>query len=152
MFLALPCGRLLSDLAFEAGTAKHAFRPPAVEMASVQVLQTGTHTAESAELLTTFRSSNFIWRREHFQDLAGLRLVKMRSESHQKSLKNHFVCFSLMYLLYIWYYKSQGDFEKHHYRMKQWSRHWHSYTSCRGQTCYIPVLSVTQSEQLTASL
>lgn len=41
----LPLSNLLSDLAFEAGTAKHTFRPSAVERTSVQVVETDTHTA-----------------------------------------------------------------------------------------------------------
>lgn len=58
--VTLPHRHLLGNLAFEAGTAKHTFRTSAVERTSVQMPETGTHTAQSAELLTTFRSHSFI--------------------------------------------------------------------------------------------
>lgn len=52
----LPRRHLLGNPAFKAGTAKHARRTSAVERKSVWMVDTGTHTAQSAELLTTFSS------------------------------------------------------------------------------------------------
>lgn len=78
----LPRSQLLDDLAFEAGTAKHAIGPPAVEGTPVRILETGTHAAQRAEVLTTFRSLSFmLWILGYFQDLAGLHLIKGKVES-----------------------------------------------------------------------
>lgn len=53
---ALPGRKLHGDLALEAVAAKHAARPPTVERTPVHMLEAGTHAAQSAELLSTFRS------------------------------------------------------------------------------------------------
>lgn len=75
--VTLPHRHLLGDLAFEAGTAKHTFKTPAVERTSDGTLQTGTYTAQSAELLTTFRSHRCThWILGHFEDLTGQHLIK----------------------------------------------------------------------------
>ena len=82
LFFSLPRVHVLSDFAFEAGTAKHAFRPPAVEGTSVQMLKTGTHAAQSAEVSTTFRRLRFLrWIVGYSQDLAGLHLIERNAES-----------------------------------------------------------------------
>lgn len=70
------------DLAFEAGTAKHALRPLAVKGSPVQILETGTHAAQGAEFLTTFRPLRFILLMlGYFQHLAGLHLNRGKVES-----------------------------------------------------------------------
>lgn len=81
---------MLEDLAFETSTAKHAFRPPAVEGTSVQMPETGTHTAKSAEVLTTFGPLIFIlWILRCFQDLVGLHLIKKEMRVSKIILNMH---------------------------------------------------------------
>lgn len=85
LLFCLPPAHLLGDLAFEAGTAKHAVRPPAVEGTSVRMLQAGTYAAQFAEVLTTFRSSSFtLWILGYFQDLTGQHLIKRKGESSKQ--------------------------------------------------------------------
>lgn len=71
----LCCAQLLGDLPFEAGTSKHALRALAVEGTLLRILQTSTHTAQSAEIPTTFRSNSFLhWIFGNLQDLTRLHL------------------------------------------------------------------------------
>jgi len=74
--LPLAHAQLLGDLAFEAGAAEHALRPPAVEGRSVEVLQAGTHAAQRAELLTALGSLRFVrGTLGYLPDLTGQHLI-----------------------------------------------------------------------------
>lgn len=78
----LPCAQLLGDPAFEADTAKHAFRPPTVQGSSLRILEAGTNAAQRAKVPTTFRPISFrLWVPGYFQDLAGQHLIRRTTES-----------------------------------------------------------------------